>query len=164
LTCEQVDVVKKIHTEESLLKIVSDELKNVFSSLGLAKISVSEAFPDFVSLKSDFYTAMIGLEGANNGLICLHVSEQLAKRLCETVLETPMATFNDICDLLGEIVNIIGGAYKLGIAYEGYESRLSIPSVMYGRWYNCHAEGLGKTISQSFEVENDWMQVDVILD
>lgn len=153
-------------TETGLLKLLAAEVKKVFSVVVNVEVHLQQLLTVPMSAFTDCYTAMIGLAGNCNGMLYMHIPAALAKYLCASMLATSRDCVSDydICDALGELVNMIGGSYKGGIALGGHESHLSIPSIVHGKEYMITSCSVPDTSSLLFAIEDEWMIVSVQLE
>lgn len=77
-------------------------------------------------------TALIGFEGAYQGLVWAHCSEPLAKRMAAGMRGGGPSCGDGVRDALGEMVNILGGEVKLFLSPAGSDVTLSLPAAFHG--------------------------------
>jgi len=84
--------------------------------------------------------AQVHITGTWRGVVVLHASESLAKRVARRLFggdAPPEAA--DVQDAVGELANITGGNIKGLLSAE--DAHLSLPAVVYGRDYRVHIPG-----------------------
>jgi CheY-specific phosphatase CheX len=77
-------------------------------------------------------TGSIQISGAWEGVVVLGASRLIAQRLAGLMLEMAEPVDADICDVIGELANLIAGAVQ---ALLPVPSDLSLPSVVAGKDY-----------------------------
>src|SRR5580765_1925345 len=84
-------------------------------------------------------TAVIGLAGAFSGGFTIVVDQSTAKRLASAMLGIEITELSsDVYDALGEIANILAGAWKTKIPTLHADCLLSVPTVVTGTHYVIH--------------------------
>lgn len=115
-------------SRDELCRRVLDSARNVFSVM--AGISLEECPKKLDEVHESWVTAIVGFEGGYSGMVALHCSEALARRITAGLLQsTDEVDRQDLFDALGEVVNIIGGDIKLCLDRSGRKVLLSIPMV-----------------------------------
>lgn len=118
-------------SRDELQRRLQDSARNVFSVM--ADIALEECHEGHDEQQEIWVTALIGFEGTYSGLVALHCPEPLARRTTFGLLgETCEVGSQDVCDAMGEVVNILGGDMKLFLDSGGRQVRLSTPSVFVG--------------------------------
>ena len=86
-------------------------------------------------IKNSFYfiSGIIGLAGDTTGCIVISFPTNVALRVVSKFINEEIKQMNDdVKDAVGEMVNIIAGGSKQGLAKQGYHFKLSIPTVVTG--------------------------------
>jgi chemotaxis protein CheX len=80
-------------------------------------------------------SAIIGISGSGAGGVVMSFPEEVACKLVSRMLGEEITELNqDVCDGIGELVNIITGNAKRGLVKFGYEDlSLSLPNVVVGK-------------------------------
>lgn len=113
----------------------------------------------------DSVTAMVGLLGSYNGLICLHTPLNLALKFTSGMLgEEVNRPGNEVHDAMGEIANMIAGSFKQHLSKGGLDIRLSTPSVISGTEYFAAAGKPDATLSLGFAADKAWFMVSATLE
>ena len=110
------------------------------------------------------YTAMIGLAGDICGVLSFRCSNDSASQIAAKMLGTDEGTSAEcIRDALGEICNMVAGAFKGQIMDVIDQCMLSVPMVVSGKDYQLYplADGLRIQVSKSFEGALIWMTLDL---
>jgi chemotaxis protein CheX len=80
-------------------------------------------------------SAIIGISGSGAGGVVMSFPEDVACKLVSKMLGEELTELDqDVCDGIGELVNIITGNAKRGLVKFGYENlSLSLPNVVVGK-------------------------------
>ncbi len=118
----------------NLKNFVSDSVTNVFDVMLSME---TEAFiPDGpVATDSNKIIASVGFAGDIVGIISIQLEYDFAKHISATMLglePDEEIEAGDIHDVIGEIVNMIGGNVKTSFCDADLTCNLSIPSITYG--------------------------------
>ncbi len=110
------------------------------------------------------YTAMIGLAGDLCGILSFRCANASAVRIAGKMLGTDENTSEEcVRDALGEICNMIAGAFKAQISDLAAQCMLSVPTVVSGKDYQLYplVNGLRIQVPRSFEGALIWMTLDL---
>ncbi len=110
------------------------------------------------------YTSMIGLAGDVCGVLSFRCSNSSAALIAAKMLgSTEDNSTECIRDALGEICNMVAGAFKAHVMDIIEQCFLSVPMVVSGKDYEMHplADGMRIQVSKSFEGELIWMTLDL---
>ncbi len=149
-----------------------DETEQRFTeALGQAGAEVYEMMVGTALVDSDQslprvadYTSMIGLAGDLCGVLSFRCSNASAARIAALMLgSTEGASAECIRDALGEICNMVAGAFKAHVTDIVDQCMLSVPMVVSGKDYEMHplADGLRIQVSKTFEGALVWMTLDL---
>ncbi len=143
--------------EQSALRAeVSDPLhldqtvEEVFATMLGSQVSLSESSlaPSNVPIT---LTAVIGLAGALSGAFTLVVNEATAKRIASNMLGIEATELDgDVFDAVGEITNILSGAWKSHIAPLHAGCLLTVPTVVAGTSYDVHRKSTSFRMARSY--------------
>ncbi len=100
------------------------------------------------------YTSMVGLAGDLCGVLSFRCSNASADSIAAKMLNTEEATSAECTrDALGEISNMVAGAFKAHIMDIINQCFLSVPTVVTGKDYQLHplADGLRIQVAKSFD-------------
>jgi chemotaxis protein CheX len=110
-----------------------DSTRNVFATMCGIEITRKKLF-----LKEDHkmlgeVSGVMGLSGSASGSVVVSFSGKLACTIVGKMLQTEMTELNeDVCDGVGEVINMISGQAKSVLAKTKYHFNISIPSVVSG--------------------------------
>jgi chemotaxis protein CheX len=142
-------------------EVRTDVLAQIVESVFLTMMEL-EVFPCDTPWSStgDRMTSLVYLTGDWNGAVMLECDPHQACLFAGRILcmDPPETVDDDVCDVLGELANMIGGNMKSGMSTG---VRLSMPSVMNGRDYDvriCGAE-VQHRIAFRCEDGNFWVTV-----
>lgn len=86
------------------------------------------------------FTSMVGLAGDLCGVLTLRCSTGSAMLMTSKMLGTDTGTLDEqVWDALGEVCNMVAGNFKNKLPGLGDRCMLSVPTVITGGDYNCHA-------------------------
>jgi chemotaxis protein CheX len=89
----------------------------------------------------EMISAVIGLAGAISGICVLCSGETVALRMAELLIGAATPKLNDtVKDAVGEICNMIAGAWKGRLPSLSSECMLSTPTVITGTNYQIHSQ------------------------
>lgn len=110
------------------------------------------------------YTAMIGLAGDICGVLSFRCSNDSAAQIASKMLGTnDDVSAQCIRDALGEICNMVAGAFKAQVMDLIDQCMLSVPTVVSGKDYQLYplADGLRIQVAKSFEGALIWITLDL---
>jgi chemotaxis protein CheX len=160
------ELLKGLNTTGPLLeKALIYDVKNVLNSmLGMDHLLHLSLPVDPASNFTDCISALVGLAGTYNGLVSLHVPVLLAQKLTAQLLETPNPSDEDVEDALGELANILAGAFKRHLSAESMDIRLSTPSVVSGKQYAIHIAKKPDVMTLLFDSDENWFMTALALE
>ncbi|HIJ95202.1 MAG TPA: chemotaxis protein CheX [Desulfuromonadales bacterium] len=128
-------------TELQLTEALIKDVQDVFSTmLGVDDITPIPVQTELPHPGCDCLTAMVGLVGRYNGLVCIKLPLPLALAFTSLMLDMEVTEINDdVHDAMGEIANMIGGSFKQHLSRAGDDVKLSTPSVVCGSDYTVSA-------------------------
>jgi chemotaxis protein CheX len=115
---------------------LDEAVKEVFDlMMGKGCIAVNECPVE----ERETISAVIGLAGAMSATCVLRSGEQVALRMAECLTGVEMPSLNSIVkDAVGEICNMVAGAWKSKQPLFASECMLSTPTVVTGTNYQLH--------------------------
>ena len=121
---------------------------NVFiQSISEAFLTLANCTPRKVNviLKKDYkmlgdVSGFIGLSGTTSGSVVISFPLKLAFGLVSKILQEPVETMSVdmVCDGVGEMANIVVGRAKTLLVNLGFQTRISVPSVVQGPGHEIH--------------------------
>ncbi|MBS1822745.1 MAG: chemotaxis protein CheX [Acidobacteria bacterium] len=143
---EQTALLTEI-TDTALLDQSVDE---VFATMLGSAVTVSESAVAPTNIPITL-TAVVGLAGALSGGYSIVVNEATAKQIAAAMLGIEIAELNgDVYDALGEIANILAGAWKSKIPALHAACLLSVPTVVTGTHYDIHRKTTAFRMARSY--------------
>ncbi|MFN7914010.1 MAG: chemotaxis protein CheX [Vicinamibacterales bacterium] len=77
--------------------------------------------------------ASVSFAGHRSGLVCIHTSLQAANAIAGAMLGMDASEVNgDMPDAMGEVANLVGGAFRTKLAAHEPASAIAIPTVTVG--------------------------------
>jgi chemotaxis protein CheX len=106
--------------------------------------------------------AQIHIAGTWQGVVVLHTSEKLARRIAQVMFNLGSAepSAGDMQDAFGEVANITGGNIK-GFVSES-DAHLSLPAVVQGHDYAVHVPNSRQLVRVEFLCEGEPLVVTVL--
>ncbi|WP_129125293.1 chemotaxis protein CheX [Geomonas oryzae] len=141
----------------ALEKSLIQETRKIFSTLlGMDHLLHLPLSVDPASNFADCISGLVGLAGEYNGLVSLHVSTHLAHRMACQMLDIDEPTDEEVEDALGEVANVLAGAFKRYLSEESLAIRLSTPSIVSGKQYVIHVAKKPEVMTLLFDLEDEW--------
>jgi chemotaxis protein CheX len=145
-TPEQTALLPEV-TDTTLLDQAVEE---VFATMLGTPVTVSDSAVAPTNIPITL-TAVIGLAGALSGGYSVVVNEATAIRVASTMLGIDIAELNgDVYDALGELTNILAGAWKSKIPALHAACLLSVPTVVTGTHYDIHRKTTAFRMARSY--------------
>lgn len=94
----------------------------------------------------------IGLSGKVTGIVYTAFSDDLAKMIAGKIMGGDVGE-QEVCDVVGELTNMITGNLKSRLCDMGFNCSLSIPSVVVGKRVTIRANTAQMSISNDFRIE-----------
>ncbi|RZU39092.1 chemotaxis protein CheX [Edaphobacter modestus] len=105
-------------------------------------------------------TAVIGLAGALSGVFTVVVNEAGAKQITACMMGMEVSTVDDtVLDGLGEIANILAGAWKSKIPALSAACLLSVPTVVTGTHYEIHKKTSTFQLARSYRFQDSILTI-----
>ncbi len=151
--------------EAGLAKHLISDVRKVFSTMvGMHDIFPLPLMTSLANNSKDCVTAMIGLAGAYNGVVSLHASRGLAIDITAGMRGMQLAGLDeDIYDAMGELANMIAGAFKNHLSSGGADIRISLPSIMTGKKFIISTHEPNYTMSLGFATAQDSFLISAVL-
>jgi chemotaxis protein CheX len=151
--------------EADLTRQLSEDVCEIFSTMvGVGDIEHLQREVELATHFENSVTAMVGLAGTCNGMVCLHVSRDLALGFTAQMLGMDVSEVaDDMDDALGEIANMIGGSFKHHLSHSGDTIKLSTPSVVTGSDYTITSGRPGESLPLLFQAKGEEFVVSVVI-
>lgn len=155
-------------TEDQMVKSLIKDVQEVFTTMVGVEDLMHLPLPiDMATHFSECLTAMVGLAGAYNGLVNVHLPWNLALSFTSLMLGMEVTEINeDVNDAMGEIANMIAGSFKQHLSKGGADIQLSTPSVVNGSNYTVTSGGNNsiENITLKFASEDEWFMVSLTIE
>jgi len=145
---------------------ISCDVQNVFSSMvGMHDLLPLPLMTDIVTHFENSVTAMVSLAGAYSGVVSLHAPRNLALNFTSGMLGMEVAEIDgDVHDAMGELANMIAGAFKGHLSSGGADIRISLPSIIAGNEYFISTGKPDDTLSLGFATAQECFLVSAVLE
>lgn len=136
-------------------------VEDVFSLMLGAGVSTVEGGVS-MDPASETLTAVIGLAGALSGACTIQAKAATAMHLTSRMIGSEVATIDDaVLDGLGEISNMLAGAWKSKIPPLNADCLLSVPTVVTGTKYTVHRQTPDFYVERSYRLDDHVFTVKV---
>jgi chemotaxis protein CheX len=152
-------------SEAELTRLLASDVCEIFSTMvGVTEIAYLPREIENPTHFSNSVTAMVGLAGTSNGMVCLHTSKALGLWFTAQMLGMEVTEVDDdMDDALGEIANMIGGSFKHHLSNSGDSIKLSTPSVVTGSDYSITSGHPGESLSLVFQAGGEEFIISAII-
>lgn len=160
-------VIEKLGISQvDLAKQLTGDVCEIFTTMvGIDDIQQLSKEAEAASHLKNSVTAMVGLAGTCNGMVCLHAPQSLALNFTAQMLGMDISEVSDdVDDALGEIANMIGGSFKHHLSSGGDDIKLSTPSVVTGADYSFSSGHPDEAVSLFFSARGEEFVVSVVLE
>jgi chemotaxis protein CheX len=149
--------------EKVLTQQLMHDVREIFDTMvGLDDLLHLPMQIDPMTNFQDCVSALVGLAGAYNGLVSLHMPSSLAVKATSSMIGMDVTELDeDVNDAMGEIANMIAGSFKMHLSKSGLDVHLSTPSVVYGKEYFTTLNNSPDQIAVRFATDDDWFMVAV---
>ena len=153
-------------TEEQPIKSLIKDVQDVFINMvGVEDLMHLPAQIDVTTHFKECLTAMVGLAGTYNGLVCVHLPWPLAISFTSLMLGMEVTEIDDdVNDAMGEIANMIAGSFKQHLSKGGSDIQLSTPSVVNGSNYVISSGKNLENITLKFAADEEWFLVSLSIE
>ncbi|KIH77582.1 chemotaxis protein CheX [Geoalkalibacter ferrihydriticus] len=134
----------------------------VFSTMLMLEVKPD---PEDASTEAAFkggITGMLGFSGDFSGMLSLHCPAEVATGITGSFLGMEIEEIdNDVKDAIGEMVNMLTGSLKEGLAHVGQDIRLAIPTTIVGRSFRIASQKAENRICIPFTLDEGRFFVEV---
>ena len=156
---ESVDLV----SDPDNLDASVEEVFRLMLGVDCKRQAVAWKFDELAHLES--VTAVVGFGGALSGACFLYCSAGTAMKFVARMTGMEFEKLDDtVQDGLGEICNMLAGAWKGKVPKLNAQCSLSVPTVIAGRDYNLHVHKPEFELSHTYSYEDDRFSVTIVCD
>lgn len=142
---------KELNSASAYAHAMDEAVKEVYSLM--MDISCA-AIDDCPIGEPETISAVIGLAGAMSGTCVLRSGERTARRMASGLTGIDMASLDDtVKDAIGEICNMVAGAWKGKLPALASSCMLSTPTVVTGTNYQLHTQRPDLRIERYYRFE-----------
>lgn len=162
-------------SNDQLHEAISSSLVGVFETM----LSIDCASKDLEDFSSDkprvpdlggeemhmVYVGSVGFVGEINGIVYLYMKANFVNDAAGKItgFEGEQLDYEMVSDVCGELTNMFAGSFKTSLASVGYESSLTIPTVLSGDELFISTMGVEKHLRMNFLCEKEEVVADLIL-
>lgn len=161
--------------DAELSTLTTNALSSVFETMLSRKVEFANA-ADFSGVKAPFpdlggeeinmiFVGSVGFVGSVNGIVYLYMKSKLAEAAAKKItgLEGDDLDFEIVSDVCGELTNVFAGGFKNALADLGYNSVLTIPTVLSGDELYISTLGVVKHLRHNFISAGDEIVADLVM-
>jgi CheY-specific phosphatase CheX len=145
--------MSSIPEKHAILQILNRYVPEVLEMMAGVKAvpgGGDESAPDTTELEG--IAGAIGLSGKVSGIVYTAFSDDLARMVAGKIMGGE-AGEQEMCDVVGELTNMITGNLKSRLCDMGFNCSLSIPSVVAGKKIRVRANTAQMSISNEYRIE-----------
>lgn len=114
---------------------------------------------------SHLVTAVVGLAGALSGACILRMEQPAALSMAGKLLGMPIETWDEtVNDALGEVSNMLAGAWKSRLPEISASCMLSVPAVVSGTNYQLHMQKPDFRLDRSYRFGHEVFSFSIVCD
>lgn len=133
--------------------------------LGIARESMQSSRSEMASGAAESVTAVVGFGGILSGACVITCDESSARQIAARMTGMNFETLDDVVkDAVGEICNMVAGAWKSRVPELAASCGLSVPAVISGRDYNLHMQSPEFSLNQVYRFDQAMFQVSIVCD
>lgn len=118
-----------------------------------------------VPLEKESVTAVVGFGGLLSGACVFRSGATAALKIARQMTGMALETVDDtVKDGIGEICNMLAGAWKGKVPELAAHCGLSVPAVITGRDYNLHVQAPEFQIHHVYSFDKDCFEVTIVCD
>lgn len=165
---------------ESGMTITLRESAHVVSDPGNLTASVFEVFDTMLGVaceaeqssvshgsldEAESVTAVVGFGGILSGACVITCDASSARQIASRLTGMVFETLDDVVkDAIGEICNMVAGAWKSRVPELAANCGLSVPAVITGRDYNLHMQSPEFSVIQVYRFDESKFKVAIVCD
>lgn len=137
----------------ALTDCVTEAVTRVFSTMATVRTNRTEVI-DLSTAAHDSLnevTGSVSFVGAVTGTLYLSLPPAFCRQVTAQILGGEGLTDREENDVVGELTNMVTGNLKTAMANQGYNSQLSIPSVLRGESITVSCKGFSAVVGLTFE-------------
>jgi chemotaxis protein CheX len=124
-----------------------------------------QRFPGPVKIEPESVTAVVGFGGLLSGACVFRTGGSSAMKIAERMTGMEFEDIDDtVKDGIGEICNMLAGAWKGKVPNLAANCGLSVPAVITGRDYNLHVQAPEFQLKHTYQFEDAGFEVTIICD
>lgn len=133
---------------------LSEVTQEIFLSMLSLEVAPGEAINKFPNSHSNTVSGMVGMTGLYKGIIAIHASLEVAKKITSQLLFMDVEEVNeDVLDAMGEMANMLAGNMKTVLSTNGKDIDLSVPSAVTGDKYALDIKNTGEHMIVPFSTD-----------
>ena len=128
-------------------------------------VNCSRALAEMPSYHEESVTAVVGFGGLLSGACVFKLASRTAIRLAALMTGIEFGEVDDtVKDAIGEICNMLAGAWKGKVPELAAHCGLSVPAVITGRDYNLHVQAPEFQLHHLYAFDNETFAVTIVCD
>ncbi len=132
------ETTTSLSMQQDLQQKLDQSVEEVFGMMMGVACTPVEASP---VAEGETITAVVGLAGALSGACVVRVYQKVALGIAEALTGMPMTALDEtVKDAMGEVCNMVAGAWKGSLPEIAARCMLSVPAVVTGTDYQLHLQ------------------------
>lgn len=133
--------------------------------LGIPRESMASGLPGLSLGTTESVTAVVGFGGILSGACVITCDESSARQIAARMTGMEFDTLDDVVkDAIGEVCNMVAGAWKSRVPELAASCGLSVPAVISGHDYNLHMQSPEFILHQVYRFEQTTFKVSIVCD
>lgn len=138
--------------------------EEVFATMVFEQVSLGTPIEGDALRPASNVVAQVGFTGATNGLVAFYSTLETAREIAGAMLMMEPAQISDeLPDAIGEISNMIAGAFRSQMTSDGYPCAISIPTVTTGSDFYTKPFSAGQRVLCPFRFRTREVFVELIV-
>ncbi|MCH9007415.1 chemotaxis protein CheX [candidate division KSB1 bacterium] len=109
-------------------------------------------------------TGLLGFSGGRKGALLMTMPEEIALKAVGGMLGMELTEVDeDVCDGVGELINVIAGGAKTKLQKKGFDFELSIPNTVIGKKHQITAPASTSRMRCDFEADGEGFFIEVYM-
>ncbi|PID72016.1 MAG: chemotaxis protein CheX [Desulfobulbus propionicus] len=150
------------HLQEQLAGYIVAATMEVFETMIFMDIQAGDMQVGNDIMVTADISSCIGLAGDVRGLVGVHCPGEVAMGITAAMLGMEFDEINeDVQDAVGEIVNMVAGGIKVGLAEQKKDTQLTVPTTVVGKSLRTGGLSGGTRLMVPFSVEQGTFGVEM---
>jgi chemotaxis protein CheX len=148
----------------SLVDVLVGSTTDVFDTMVFRRLVARDTVWGFETRSGGQIVGTVGFAGSSTGLVAFHATLAAAAEITEAMLGTPTDGASDAAvDAIGEVTNMIAGAFRTRMARPGDAWAITVPTVTVGSDFYIKPITTGERAVVAFAMDEHELYVELII-